>query len=159
MREHIIEPAWHDGVMEISWNLRSEDEREIQAASGMHPSDVLPYCINKDTHIWRIPPCQYGDNSTLVAVFGIDDHGAIGVPWMVATREIEAHQMYFLRRCRQIVNEWSTRWPLLTNCVDARNTLHIKWLKWAGFEFVELIPEWGAAKLPFWRFEKRKLNV
>lgn len=42
--------------------------------------------------------------------------------------------------------------PILFNCVDQRNEVHINWLRWLGFKFVRIIPEYGIQKLPFIEF-------
>ena len=36
--------------------------------------------------------------------------------------------------------------------VDARNELHIKWLKFMGFKFIQRHENFGVAKLPFYEF-------
>ena len=91
----------------------------------------------------------------LLALFGVNEISSeIAIPWMVATPLLLAHQFYFLRNCKHWVDKLSAGYTSLINCVDARNEVHIKWLKWCGFTFTHLHPQWGAAKLPFWQFEK-----
>lgn len=61
----------------------------------------------------------------------------VGVPWMLGTRRMEqrAVQLPFLRASRRVVAAMLATYPVLTNVVDARNTLAIGWLRWLGFEF------------------------
>ena len=38
--------------------------------------------------------------------------------------------------------------------MDARNDLHIKWLKWMKFTFINKVNEFGYEKKPFYEFIK-----
>lgn len=148
---HQVLLATREDAWRISGILRVEDIAEVLAASGKHPREVMPLCIDENSSVWIA-------NGRYAALYGVNSiSNEVGIPWMVATDAIEQHPLFFLRNCRAVVNRWLQQWPILTNCVDARNDLHIKWLKWCGFQFIELIPEWGAAKLPFWRFEKKRV--
>jgi hypothetical protein len=71
---------------------------------------------------------------------------------MVATDELLEYQMKFLRRSRIYIELIQQEYPLLHNVVDARNELHIKWLKWMGFKFIQLHEEYGVEKRPFYEF-------
>ncbi len=46
--------------------------------------------------------------------------------------------------------------PLLWNVVDERNTLHVRWLKWMGFTFINRHPYYGAEQRPFLEFVRLK---
>lgn len=47
---------------------------------------------------------------------------------------------------------------LLTNYVDARNAVSIRWLRWLGFEIEPAAP-FGIHGLPFHRFSMRVNHV
>lgn len=55
--------------------------------------------------------------------------------WMVGTPGLEKHKSFLLRRVRSVVADFNERWPLLVNTADARNTLHHRFIAWAGFTF------------------------
>ena len=74
--------------------------------------------------------------------------------WMLAADELTSkeHRSTFLRNSRVWVNSINSRHQLLFNHVDARNKQHIRWLKWCGFSFIRLVPDYGAEKRPFYEF-------
>lgn len=149
--EHIIRPSTLEDVDNICLRLREEDAAEILAASGQYPMHVLPSCFDETTKVWT------ADND-YVALFGVnkDTRRYAGIPWMVATPLLEKYPIQFVKFSRQVISGWIEQYPYLINCVDARNELHVKWLKWAGFTFTKLHPEWGAAKIPFHQFEMQR---
>src|SRR4051812_4979904 len=123
--EHIIERADLIDVQRISRQLRKEDVAEVFAASGNHPSDVLPSCLDETTKVW-VAGTEY------VALFGVNKAMSMyaGIPWMVATPLLEKYPIQFVKFSRQVISGWIEQYPYLINCVDARNELHVKWLKW-----------------------------
>jgi hypothetical protein len=148
--KYTVRPATRLDAVRLIPRLRFEDAREIRSASGKEPIQVLPDCVSSGT-TWAL------EADTLLALFGVNDlryEDPIGVPWMVASSLLVEHQIFFLRNCRRWIDRLAEGYTGLINCVDARNELHIKWLKWCGFEFTHLHPQWGADKLPFWQFEK-----
>lgn len=95
----------------------------------------------------------------VVAVFGDAPHSeGIGVPWLISTVHVERRPRAFLEVCRPEVAEMLTRSPLLTNFVDARNTVAIRWLQWLGFTFEPPAP-YGPLGLPFRQFWMRGAHV
>lgn len=48
------------------------------------------------------------------------------------------------------------KFEIAFNFVSEENTASMKWLDWAGFEFIRSIPEYGIAKNPFWLFAKAR---
>jgi hypothetical protein len=90
-----------------------------------------------------------------IAMFGIvDQGGGVGAPWLLGSDRILAHWFEFGRRSRAELERVGARWTVLTNYIDDRNHAHQRWLWWLGFEFMELHPQYGVGRLPFWRFEK-----
>jgi hypothetical protein len=45
-------------------------------------------------------------------------------------------------------------YTLIGNVIDERNRVHLRWLKWMGFTFVQRIPEYGVQHRPFLEFIK-----
>ena len=58
----------------------------------------------------------------------------------------------FLRQSKEMLRELHQQFILLFNEVDARNTTHIRWLRWMGFIFVRYRPNYGAEGRPFYEF-------
>ena len=64
-------------------------------------------------------------------------------------------------RCRpgkqEAVKQWHKRFDLLYNWVDARNKVHVKWLRWLGFIFIN--KHHNDQGIPFYEFVKVKTDV
>jgi len=131
--------------------LRPADAAEVYAAAGASPLSALVEGFETSEE----PMVGVTDDDTPVCMGGV---GAVegdplaGCVWMLATTDIEKHKMSFLRRSKPWVEEWNKKYPVLFNCVDERNELHIKWLRWLGFTFIRRHPLWGYEKRPFIEF-------
>lgn len=152
---YTVRQATRFDAANIAYQLRPEDDREVRAATGKHPKDVLPDGVVPGKTFVLEASIEQGMPGRMLAIFGVVKlSDELGCPWMVATPLLLAHQFYFLRHCKPWVDKLSSGFNCLANCVDARNELHIKWLKWCGFQFTKLHQEFGVAKIPFWQFEK-----
>jgi hypothetical protein len=90
-----------------------------------------------------------------VAMFGvapIEGLPEFGAPWMLAAEALFEHKVQFLRESRGWIEKMRGNFSCLTNCVDARNQTHIRWLEWAGFKFIARHEEHGFEKRPFLQF-------
>ncbi|MTK63864.1 MAG: hypothetical protein F8N15_04900 [Methanobacterium sp.] len=134
-----------DDALYLASRLRQEDLSEIQANSGQTPEASIRAGLTAG-EAWVAE-----DDEGPVAIFGLipSPPPLGGVPWMLATPRFLDHQRQFLRECRQWIETMLARFPILTNVVDARNALHVRWLLWCGFQVVNKLPEFGAGKLPF----------
>jgi hypothetical protein len=81
------------------------------------------------TWVWDIE----GRPEAIFGVVPLDDRTAS--IWMVGTDALETHKRFLLRQVRPGRRQLQRRWPLLVNTADARNTLHHRFIKWAGFTF------------------------
>lgn len=134
--------ATADDISYISRNLRESDKKEIWASHRRLPADLLllqfeAFCAADDR-----PFC----------LFGCNDEGAVGVPWLLATEEINFHSTFFLRQSRRIAALWLSSYEMLSNYIHVENKQSIEWLKWLGFDFRESVKINGE---DFIRFEKR----
>lgn len=80
---------------------------------------------------------------------------------MVATKLIywPEYLLTFKKLCGEWVERMNKQFPLLINYVDHRNVTSILWLQALGFTFIELVPNYGHGKLPFWKFMRASNNV
>ena len=62
-------------------------------------------------------------------------------------------QYSFLRENEKVIDFLNTKYKILWNYVDCRNQLHIKWLKWCGFQFINKT-NYGVLNKPFYEFIK-----
>lgn len=114
----------------LAANIREDDRLEIWHGYRVTPEEAFqtgfevsdsPYTVE-----WQGKP---------VAMFGVSGVEGVGVPWMLATNDLKKIRKSFLRECRSYVEEMNNKYPLLVNQVWAKNTTHIQWLKWLGFQF------------------------
>lgn len=145
-------PSTESHAFELAPRLRKEDAEEIRANSGIPPYFALLIGVRNSTPAVSL----VNAHGHLLGMAGVvptaePDRGAV---WMLAADQITDHSIEFLRKSKQWVNEVNDLYPILHNVVDARNTTHISWLKWLGFSFLRLIPEYGAGRLPFYEFAR-----
>jgi hypothetical protein len=138
----------------IASHMNPLDVQEVLASRGLDPLSALLESVEA-SYSSRVAVV----NGEAQVAFGIalwDDAGDIGIPWMLSTGEVAAWRRQFLRGSRIVLDQWKKEHKVLVNFTDARHTDSHRWLKWLGFEFVELHEQFGAEKAPFWRFQ---LNV
>jgi len=132
--------------------LRRADLEEIEALTGRDPRDVLVESVERSASAWA----GLADGE-LVCLFGVVPMtlvGVTGVPWLLGSDAVCAYSRPFLRRNRSYVREMLREFPVLTNVVDARNAVSIRWLRWLGFRMGQPTPM-GVRGLPFIPFEMR----
>ena len=102
-------------------------------------------------------------NGKPIAIFGVvDSHETIprvGYVWMLGTNEIKDIRSQFLRKCKEQLIQQEEPYEVLTNFVDKRNKVHIKWLRWMGFTIIREGEYYGAEKRTFYEFARIKVNV
>jgi hypothetical protein len=91
-------------------------------------------------------------SATPAALFGIGPslEKGTGVPWLLATEEIERHPVTFYRVSKRLFPKVAAGYDRLVNWVDARNTLSLRWLVWLGLTMEPAAP-FGVLGLDFHR--------
>ena len=143
MSKIIIRPATEEAAIQVASNLRYEDYRECVEGHGTNPQVSLPEAVHYGHCISFDMP-----NGKTAGLAGIHDNGAI---WMLCTPAIHKYPITFAREAKRFID--SRTEPILWNVVDARNTAHIKLLKYLGFKFLRKI-SFGPNQLPFIEFCK-----
>lgn len=119
----------------LDQGLRPADLRELEATDtdpvealvmGMGMSLPAPYTILVD----EVPAAMFG-----AAVH--HQNQDIGCPWLLGTERLLLIQRQFLRESHQWRDLIAKPFGLLMNAVHQDNHVHIKWLKWLGFQFHE----------------------
>jgi hypothetical protein len=59
-----------------------------------------------------------------------------------------------VRQSKHWIDALAQGYSRLENLVYAGNDVHVRWIQRVGFELVELLPEFGPYKQPFWRFRR-----
>lgn len=146
-------------VKHVARHLRSADFDELSATTEIAPYDCALKSCRMSSRKWIIIKSEGALNIPL-AVFGVVPHSEIktvGVPWMVATRELDHCGMYLMKNTKKYIDIMLKMFRYLFNYVDARNTNSINWLKRCGFEFEPAVP-YGCKKMPFYQFHMGELN-
>jgi hypothetical protein len=94
-------------------------------------------------------------NGNPVGIFGVIPTSVegLGAVWLVGTPKMVApkNRFRFLRESKKWLAELNGRYRILGNYIDSRNTVHVAWVKWLGFEIKE---ETMIDGVPFYRFSK-----
>jgi hypothetical protein len=136
--------------------LREADKSEIAANSGLHPEEALRQSLDTSSEVHLA--CH--PDGTPLSIFGIGPNTSepsIGIPWMVGTDEMSKYNIPLVRDARKWVDRHLNTYSILTNYVDSRNTVHLKWLRHIGFNIDET-PQFVGVDLsvPFYQFIRRK---
>lgn len=151
----IIVPTILDDIEDVAEYMREDDVRECLAGSGLGPRDALHMSVANSERVWTI-----SWHGTPIAIYGLSRVdsavGPIGVPWLLGTPELENHPIWIIRESKKRLESLMGSYDVLLNMVDKRNTSHIDWIKWCGFEIVKELPMYGFGGLPFLMFMKIK---
>ena len=145
--------ATFDDVADVASRLRKADQEEGWATLGRDPALFLSLGYDP-SRTWVLFNAK-GENVALAGVAKTKEDG-VGQVWMVATDLLEKHSIEFLKHTPRFIDMLHEEYPLLFNWVDARNTVHLKWLKWCGFSFIQRHEKWGPLGLPFYTFVRIK---
>ena len=121
-------------------HLRPDDYREITEGHGVNPLLAAVRPLEEDNIYFTVP------NGETAGMAGVEPDGRI---FMLCTPAIEDYPITFAREAKKYIE--SRPEPYLWNIIDARNTVHLKLLKWLGFEFLEEF-EYGPNNLTFIKF-------
>lgn len=125
-------PTYED-MVELTENMRQVDVNEIEAVTNLGTLE----CVVASVHNSEKDCCfaVFADG-VLVCIYGCS---IVGNPWLLVTNAMDSHVLNLTRRTKHIVRMMSKRWPILSNIVDVRNKMTIRWLKTIGFTFKETI--------------------
>ena len=137
-----IHPLTMKAALEVAFNLRPEDRREVEEGHGLDPIEHLTLCVHEGLGVWFEVP-----NGKTAGMAGVDPKD--GMIWMLCTPEIEKYPHTFARESKRFVE--SRREKLLWNVVDKRNRVHLKLLKFLGFKFLRQVRH-GPNNLSFIEF-------
>jgi len=120
-------------MVELTDNMRQIDADEIEAVTNLGTLD----CVVASVHNSEKDCCfaVFADG-VLVCIYGCS---VVGNPWLLVTNAMDSHVLNLTRRTKRIVRMMSKRWPILSNIVDVRNKMTIRWLKTIGFTFKETL--------------------
>ncbi len=145
----LIRPACLADARTLAPCLRQADRAEVWAAHRQTPEEALHWSVTHATHAWA--GLADGD---LVCLWGVCPASLLdreGIPWLLGSDAVKTHARIFLHRSRPLLAEMLRSYRRLTNRVDARNRVSIRWLTWLGFTLFPAAP-FGPDGLPFHPF-------
>ena len=140
--------AKYDDCLVLGKKLRKEDLAEIKALANLEGvSSLILGLINS-----HIAISIFTEDDVICAMFGVQGEiGKDAAVWMLASDEIQKVSIPFLKQNRKVIDYLNKLHPVLHNVVDARNKLHLRWLKWCGFTFINK-QNIGYENKPFYSF-------
>jgi hypothetical protein len=120
-----------DDVGAIAASMRPADQREIMLLSGQEPKQALTECFEQSDVCRTL---SYQD--TPLIMYGTTPQGIV---WGLGSSTIDEHTFGFLRISREEVEILQGDKPLIFNLVHADNELHLKWVKYVGFEIYDAV--------------------
>jgi len=151
-RYHVVPALWaHAEAMAPM--MRPGDREEVWAAGGVGPLEGLEISLAASLYAWTwliddVPACMFGVGSPSIL-------SGTGIPWLLSGELVNRHWRPFLSYYRPFLDRMRDDFTLLTNWVDARYGLAIRWLGWMGFEIMPPAPH-GPFNILHHRFEMRR---
>ncbi|QXV74663.1 putative internal virion protein [Rhizobium phage RHEph21] len=143
-----VRPSTSKDVTYLAPRLRYDDLRELLAAGSASAEAALSDGLEHSRQCLTI----HDEQDNAVAMFGVVPAGdPVGYVWLLGSDQIQFNKTQFLRHSRIELEKLQHEFPLLTNCVDARNMVHIAWLRWLGFKFLRQVTP---GHLPFYEFAR-----
>ena len=153
MTKPYYRPSKEEDCYILAPNLRHQDELEIRYGIGLNNEEALVTSFN----LSKAECNSIIHNDTVIGMFGVGldpEHKTHALPWLLGSDEIIKVQKSFLKESKIWVDKITKEYDLLYNYVHIGNRVSIKWLKYLGFTFIRLIPEYGVGKKPFYEFVK-----
>lgn len=152
MKDIQIESTTLRHITQLYDCMRPEDRREVVAATGKFPYDVLleTHKVSRDTFAFM-------DRGFVIACVGIQPYSvASGTasPWMLSTVRMPDYPRELLHYSRKLTDHWASEYDLLVNFVDARYTKALRWVQKLGFTVFPAQPH-GPNGAMFHKIERR----
>ena len=154
MTHHYRPSEWQD-CRELAPYLREQDKKEILASNGLEPLRALQQAFKVSSECNTI----IHEDGSNVGMFGLAGNDVFGSPWLVGSDKLLETKRVMLPVSAKWVEEMNDLHPLMLNYVHAENKVSMKWLKSLGFQFINLVKEYGVGKQPFYQFVRIKENV
>lgn len=142
-------PALRDHARALAPRLRDADREEVKAQSGLAPGAALLASVAMGNATAAL------EDGVVIALFGCPRWSVLGeggVPWMLGCNRVLEIPTVVLRHNKRFVEQWRSEFAYLSNHVDARNEVSIRWLRWLGFTIHDPAPH-GPYGMAFHKFD------
>ena len=148
-----VRPSIPDDSKYLADRLRKADMDEIAASLGTDASALDALEQGRRFSLQPLTVVALSEDSQdPVAMLGAVPLGeGVGRIWLLGTDTIFERGTAFARQSRDWWRHVASPFSEVTNCVDMRNEVHIRWLKWCGCRFVN-IRSCGVNGEPFLEF-------
>lgn len=133
-----IRRAVAEDIVHVAPRMRRQDVDELWALSRTTPVEALVMSIEMSDLTFT--GVIDGRPEFMFGLAFLSHATGLGSPWFLGTDEIKKHRRDFLRASVQWRDMFLKRMPDLRNCVDDRNELSKRWLRWLGFELTDPVP-------------------
>jgi len=147
-----------EDVRAVGNNLRQADLDEIKARGVPDPIEALQvsYEASKPEGYTAM---SGGIPIAMMGVVPYEDNPRFGSIWLLGTDAIaDLVPMTFLKWSRRFLPVMMEPYDMVSNIIDKRNTVHLKWLRWLGFSFIREVIH-GPENRSFYEFAKVNKNV
>jgi hypothetical protein len=121
--------TYEDIPVVIDLPLKDGDVAEIKAMTGQEPWEALVDFVRYGKQNWVIV-----HNDKIEGIFGIQEISPkVAIVGLLTTDKINEFKIWFIRKSKQVIEQFQSLYPFLFNYVDEGNALTIKWLQYNGF--------------------------
>lgn len=150
--------ATEDDIKYVAEHMRDTDKAEIWASDNLTPVDALTRGAKESDLLWTVNidglPAAIGG----VVPLPTDVRPKGGICWMLATDKLKTEPYWFLDESKVVLFAMLMRYDYLTNFVDSRNVICLRWLGWLGFTIKDEAP-YGAEQRMFKQVIREVQNV
>lgn len=119
-------------LTDLASRLTPADQKEIEVLTGLGPLEAMA------AGLFRGSVCMTGvDDETgeIVCVFGVVPYNQqVGSVWFLTSDLIHKHKREIVRSARGWLDEQNARYPVLMNFVTESNDVHLRLIRYLGFE-------------------------
>lgn len=147
-----VRPSEEGDAESLAPRLRAADVAEIEAAGIESPIEALRHGFAHS-----MQPLTVVVDDEPAAMFGVvrECNHDIGRIWLLGTDGLFSVRVKFARQSRPWLAHVARPFRVVTNYVDMRNEVHVRWLRWCGARFTG-IENRGPRGLPFLEFYWRQ---
>jgi hypothetical protein len=137
-----------DHAKSLAPRLREADLNELKAHGLDSVENALISGVRDSTECYTV---WNKEIDKPIAIFGSGDMEDVGYVWMLGSNDIKRIRYEFIRHCKDWLAKLLERYSIVYNVIDVRNKVHMRWLKFMGFEFGSNIEINGYSFKQFWK--------
>lgn len=127
-----VVPATVGHVCELAVTMREADRREVERLGYSTYDAAFRSLVLSGGEAWTLLI-----NNRVAAIGGVMSYGllqGIGIAWVLTSHEVDRYPVAFWKASRKVLASLTTRYWYLTNLVDSRYIVSLRWLERLGFE-------------------------